>query len=448
MSGISTVKNENPMGSKPIFPLLITMALPPSISMLIQSLYNIIDSIYVAKLGENALTAVSLAYPIQNLVLSLAVGLGVGMNASIARNLGAKNQKEADSTIQHGLICAGVHSLLFVLIGLFLTVPFLRMFTQDTQVLSWGTIYCRIVICLSFGSIFHIAIEKIFQSVGNMFVPMILQAAGAFINIVLDPVFIFGYLGLPAMGVAGAAIATVIAQVSACLLSIIWLLRSHLPFHIHWKEFRFNWLKIKELYMVAVPSTVVMAIPSTLVGILNGLLISFSQTAVAVFGVYFKLQSFVYMPTSGLVQGMRPIVSYNYGAGNHKRMHETIKDAVLIASAIMLLGTLIFFLFAKGIMGIFSEDPFMIDMGVKALRIICLGFLLSSPAMIFAGALEALGKGFHSLSIVFLRQLVFVPVLAFLLSSIFGLIGIWAAFPIAEAFGAIIACIIGKKAVK
>lgn len=448
MPDITKTVTDNPMGSKPIFPLLISMALPPGISMLIQSLYNIIDSIYVAKLGENALAAVSLAYPIQNLVLSLAVGLGVGMNASIARNLGADNLEEADSSIQHGLLCAAAHSLLFVLVGLFLTVPFLRMFTQDEQVLSWGSAYCRIVICLSFGSIFHIAVEKIFQSVGNMFVPMILQAVGAAVNILLDPVFIFGYFGLPAMGVAGAAIATVIAQMSACALSVLWLFKSRLPFHIHWKGFRPRGQKLKELYMVAVPSTVVMAIPSTLVGILNGLLISFSQTAVAVFGVYFKLQSFVYMPSSGLVQGMRPIVSYNYGSGDRKRMHEAIKDSILIASAIMLLGTLIFFFFSRGIMHIFSSDPAMTDMGIKALRIISLGFLLSSPAIIFAGALEALGKGLHSLSIVFLRQLIFVPLFAFLLSARFGLTGVWLAFPVSEALGAIIACIIGKKAVK
>lgn len=440
--------SENPMGTKPILPLLISMALPPTISMLIQSMYNIIDSIYVAKLGESALTAVSLAFPLQNLVLSLAVGLGVGMNASIARNLGAGNQKEADNSVMHGLILAGVHSILFLLVGLFLTVPFLKMFTNDPQILSWGTSYCKIVICFSFGSIFHIAVEKIFQSVGNMMVPMLLQGVGAIINIVLDPIFIFGYFGVPALGVAGAAIATIIAQISACLLSILWLIRSHLPLHINWKEFSFQKSKLKELYIVAVPSTVVMAIPSTLVAILNGLLIGFSQTAVAVFGVYFKLQSFVYMPSSGLVQGMRPLVSFNYGAGNTKRMNDVIRYSISIAAGIFALGTLLFFVLSKNIMGIFSTDSNMIEMGQNALRIISIGFLLSTPAIIFSGALEALGKGIQSLCIVLLRQLILVPLFAVLLSYFMGLNGIWLAFPISEGIGAIIACIIGKKAFK
>lgn len=431
------------MGSRPMFPLLISMALPPCVSMLIQSLYNIIDSFYVAKLGEEALTAVSLAFPLQNLVLSLAVGLGVAMNASVARNLGMGSREEADSSVMHGLVLAGVHSLLFLCVGLFLSRPFIAMFTSNANILTWGTEYCRIVICLAFGSIFHIALEKVFQSVGNMVVPMFLQAIGAVVNIILDPIFIFGYLGVPAMGVKGAAIATIIGQFSACLLAFLWFFKCRLPVRIRFRHMKLSGQKIRELYIVAIPSAFVMAIPSTLVALLNTLLIGFSQTAVAVFGVYFKLQTFVNMPASGLVQGMRPIISYNYGAGNPSRMKEAIRDSLFIAGGIMAVGSIGFILFASQIMSAFSQDPGMIAMGIQALRIISTGFLFSVPAIIFSGALEALGKGIQSLIIVFLRQLLFVPLLALLLSRFLGLTGIWAAFPAAEVLGAAAACLIG-----
>ncbi len=436
----------NPMGTRKVYPLLITMSLPPMISMLIQSMYNVVDSIFVAKLGEDALTAVSLAFPMQNLVLALAVGLGVGMNASIARNLGAGKTAEANSSVSHGMLLAGFHSLLFVILGLFFTRPFIQMFTTDSQVIQWGTDYCRIVICLAFGSIFHIAIEKVFQAVGNMVVPMVLQAVGAVINIVLDPIFIFGYFGIPAMGVQGAAIATIIGQMSACLLAAIWLRKSHLPVKVDWKNFRFSKGKVKELYMIAIPSAVVTAVPSTLVGILNGLLMQFSQTAVAVFGVYFKLQSFVNMPASGLIQGMRPIISYNYGAGNKERIRQVMKASLNIVGAIMVIGMLLFIGFGRPIMEVFSQEEAMISMGVSALKIISVSFVFSTFAVVLSGTFEAFGQGIYSLLITFLRQLVFVPAFAFGLAAAIGLDGVWLSFPAAELFGAVCAFIIGKKA--
>ncbi len=436
----------NPMGTRKVYPLLITMALPPMISMLIQSLYNVVDSIFVARLGESALTAVSLAFPMQNLVLALAVGLGVGMNASIARNLGAKKISDANSSVSHGLILAGIHSLFFVILGLFFTGPFIRMFTTDPQVIQWGTQYCQIVICLAFGSIFHIAIEKVFQAVGNMVVPMVLQAVGALINIVLDPIFIFGYFGIPAMGVQGAAIATIIGQMSACLLAVIWMKKSKLPVKADWKNFRFSWGKVKELYLIAIPSAVVTAVPSTLVGILNGLLMQFSQTAVAVFGVYFKIQSFVNMPASGLIQGMRPIVSYNYGAGNKDRIKQVMRASLNVVGAIMIVGMCLFIGFGRPIMEVFSQDEAMIAMGVSALRISSASFVFSAFAIVLSGTFEAFGQGIFSLLITFLRQLVFVPLFAFGLSAAIGLEGIWLAFPAAELLGAGCAFIIGKKA--
>ncbi|MFR1832158.1 MAG: MATE family efflux transporter [Lachnospiraceae bacterium] len=436
----------NPMGTQKVYPLLITMSLPPMISMLIQSLYNVVDSIFVAKLGENALTAVSLAFPMQNLVLALAVGLGVGMNASIARNLGAGKPADANLSASHGILLAGIHSLFFVILGLFFTGPFIRMFTKDPQVIQWGTEYCQIVICLAFGSIFHIAIEKIFQAVGNMVVPMVLQAVGAVINIVLDPIFIFGYFGIPALGVKGAAIATIIGQMSACFLAVVWLKKRCLPVKVDWKHFHFSMGKVKELYMIAIPSAIVTAVPSTLVGILNGLLMQFSQTAVAVFGVYFKLQSFVNMPASGLIQGMRPIISYNYGAGNKDRIKEVMKASLNIVGGIMVIGMILFIGFGRPIMEVFSQDEAMISMGVSALKIISESFVFSTFAIVLSGTFEAFGQGIYSLLITFLRQLVFVPAFAFGLSAGIGLEGIWLAFPAAELLGAGCTFFIGKKA--
>lgn len=447
-----TLKNpvhENPMGTRRVYPLLITMSLPPIISMLIQSMYNVVDSIFVARLGENALTAVSLAFPLQNLVLALAVGLGIGMNSSIARNLGAGNAKQANSSAAHGLLLAGCHSLFFVFLGLFFSRAFIEMFTSNSQIITWGTGYCRIVICLSFGSIFHIAIEKIFQAVGDMVAPMILQAVGAVINIVLDPLFIFGGFGIPAMGVLGAAVATVIGQMSACLMAVLFLNKKNLPVKADWKHFSFSWKKVKELYMVAIPSAIVTAMPSALVGLLNGLLIGFSRTAVAVFGVYFKLQSFVNMPANGLIQGMRPIISYNYGAGNKKRIRRIIRASLTIVGGIMAAGTLLFLLFGGKIMGIFSQDEAMIRMGTEALGIMGTGFVFSVFPVVLSGTFEAFGKGIYSLLITFLRQLVFMLFFAFLLAEALGLRGVWMAFPAAECCGAAVSLLVyrifGKK---
>lgn len=313
-------QSENQMGTKAIFPLLMGMSVPPMISMLIQSLYNIVDSIFVAKLGEEALTAVSLAYPLQNLVLAVAVGLGVATNAAIARNLGAKKSEEANDAAAHGLVLTGIHSIFFILLGIFFTKPFLQMFTDNPTVLEWSCQYSYIVICLSFGSLFHIEIEKMFQATGNMFLPMIMQGVGAIVNIILDPIMIFGLFGFPAMGVRGAATATILGQFSACMLSIILFCRHSGGLQIHMKRFRMKGRIVRQLYLVAVPSTVMMSLPSILIGVLNGILGAVSQTAVAVLGVYFKLQMFVYMPAK--VPSFQP-VSHKYP--------ETLFPSVLLA---------------------------------------------------------------------------------------------------------------------
>ena len=428
-------KSIEAMGKRPIFPLLLSMSFPPMLSMLIQSMYNIIDSIFVARLGEEALTAVSLAFPLQNLVLSVAVGLGVGLNALMARNLGAGDVKKAEDAAAHGIVLTTIHSLAFVLIGLFLTKPFFHMFTQNEAVFNMGCQYTYLVICFAAGTLFHIAVEKMFQATGNMIIPMLMQGLGAIINIILDPIMIFGLLGFPAMGVTGAAVATLIGQFSACTLSIVlFVKKGRIALRI--KGFRFDGNIVRGIYSVAVPSGVMCALPSILIGTLNGLLASVSQRAVAVLGIYFKLQTFVYMPANGVVQGMRPIISYNYGAGDQKRMNETIRTACFVIGAIMCLGTLLFMGFPGAIMQMFDAGDGMRSMGIVALRVISTGFVVSTLGVVFSGTFEALGMGFKSLIISLLSQFVITVPLAIIFIGPFGVSGVRAAFPIAEAAAA------------
>ena len=442
------MSSSNAMGTRPVLPLLLSMSVPPMISMLIQSMCNVVASIFVARLSKNALTAVSLAFPLQNLVLAVAVGLGVGLNACIARSLGAGDPEKANDAAAHGLVFTTIHALLFVLVGVFGTRPFLQMFTTDPEVLEMGCQYSYIVICLSFGSLYHIFIEKIFQATGNMVAPMILQGVGAIINIVLDPILIFGLFGLPAMGVSGAAIATVAGQMTACALAVALFVKGDCPVRIHMKGFRLKGAVAAQVYSVAVPSGLMVALPSLLVGMLNAILSAFSQTAVAVFGAYFKLQTFVYMPASGLVQGMRPIMSFNYGAGRRDRMHQILRSSLLVTGGIMLVGWLLFTLLPGPIMALFGADARMSAMGASALRIISLGFVVSTVGFVLAGAFEALGKGVQSLTVSMIRQLIVIPPLAWALSKPFGLAGVWASFPIAELLAAVVAVVLYRHTMK
>lgn len=436
---------ENPMGTRPVFPLLLSMSLPPMISMLIQSMYNIVDSIYLANYSQEALTAVSLAFPLQNLVLAVAVGFGIGINACIARSLGEKNEKETRITASHGVVCTALHSLFFVLVGLFLSGPFIGMFTDSKEVLSMGTAYSRIVICMAFGSLFHILIEKIFQATGNMVVPMILQAVGACINIILDPILIFGYLGFQEMGVTGAAVATITGQLIACLLAVLMFIKKDIGVTINLRGFSFDGRILKRLYSIGVPAGAMAALPSVMVGLLNGILAGFSQTAVAVLGAYIKLQSFVYMPANGVVQGLRPIVGYCYGAGFYDRIHKAIRASLVTIGAIMAVGTVLFLGLPEVIMTMFHAEGDMMTMGVTALRIISLGFFISTISLVIAGTFEGLGNGVASLAINLIRQFLITPPLAIFLSRSMGISGVWAAFPVAEFLAAIAAIVLFRK---
>ena len=441
-------KTENIMGTKKVMPLLISMSVPPMISMLIQALYNIVDSMYVARVSEDALTAVSIAFPLQNLIIAVSCGFGIGLSSCVARALGAKDEKEVTSAATHGFLLSGVHWLLFVLMGLFVTGPFLRNFTDSPQIYEMSCQYTQIVLCFSIGSMYHLYAEKLFQATGSMVLPMIFQGAGAIFNIILDPIFIFGWFGIPAMGVQGAAIATVASQILAAALSMVFFLKKCTSVRIHLKGFRFEKNMLWKIYTVAIPSAIMMSLPSVLVAALNSVLSAFSATAIAVFGLYIKIQTFVYMPANGVIQGMRPIMSYNYGAGNRKRMKETLKASLEAAGVIMTLGTVLFMAFPQGIMQLFNANAEMFEICVPMLRIIDIVFIITTVGCVLSGAFEALGKGVQSLVVSLLRQLIIIIPLSAVLSKTAGLYGVWATFPAAELIAAVIGCSLYRNFMK
>lgn len=438
-------KNENVMGTKKVLPLLVSMSVPPMISMLIQALYNVVDSMYVARISEDALTAVSIAFPLQNLIIAVSCGFGIGLSACAARALGAKDEKEIVSTANHGIIFCGIHWILFILMGLFLAKPFLQAFTDNPEIYAMSCQYTQIVLCFSVGSMYHLFAEKLFQATGSMLLPMFFQGIGAVINIILDPILIFGWFGLPAMGVSGAAVATVIAQITAGILAMAFFLKKCREIKIDLKGFHLDKAMLKKIYMVGIPSAIMMSLPSVLVAALNSVLAAFSATAIAVFGLYIKLQTFVYMPANGVIQGMRPIMGYNYGAKNRKRMKETLKASLESTGVIMAAGTLLFMAFPKVIMNLFDANEEMMKLGIPMLRIIAAGFLISTVGCVLAGAFEALGRGIESLVISLLRQLVIIIPLSAVLAKIWGIYGVWITFPVAEILAAAVGCVLYRR---
>lgn len=435
------------MKTRPVFGLLMSMSVPMIISMLIQSLYNIVDSIYVSRLGTQALTAVSLAFPLQNISTSVAIGMGVGITSAISIHLGAGSAEKANRSATIGVALAAIHCLVFVVFGLLATRPFLMLFTRDEQTLTWACQYTYIVVCVSFGCQLQLAMEKIFQAVGSMKVTMVLLAAGCIINIILDPILIFGLLGFPALGIIGAAVATVIGQIAAFLLYIVVYHRKRktFPVKIHPQYLHFDKAIIRQIYSVGIPSTIMLVLPSVLVSILNSLLARFSDVYVAVLGVYFKLQTFIYMPASGIVQGMRPIIGYNYGAGEYDRVKKVIRYSLLSAAVIMAVGTVAALGFPAQIFAMFDAEEALLDAGISALRIISLGFVISTVGVICSGTFEALGRGKDSLIVSLLRQFVITIPLSFLLSGIMGADGVWLAFPISELCASVVAWILFRR---
>ena len=424
---------ENKMGTQPVFKLIVSMSLPAMFSMLVQALYNIVDSYFVAQINESALTAVSLAFPIQSLLIAVAVGTGIGINSLVSRRLGEHRRDEASNAATHGIFLTFASWILFALFGLFFTRMFFEAFTDTAAVVDMGAQYGSIVTIFSFGVFVEINIEKTLQATGNMMYPMFFQLVGALVNIVLDPVFIFGFAGIPAMGVAGAAIATVIGQIVAMLLSVFVLFHNEHEVHISFQRFQICWKTIREIYAVGFPSIIMQAIGSLLVIGMNAILLMImaSETAVAFFGVYFKLQSFIFMPVYGLTHGVMPIMGYNFGAGKRERLLSALRIGCILALLIMTLGTLLFWSCPEWMLHFFNASPQMLSIGIPALRTISISFIPAALGIMFSTIFQAVGKGMYSLTVSFLRQLVVLLPSALFLSQ-FGLYYVWYSFPIAE----------------
>lgn len=423
---------ENKMGTMPVNKLLVTMSLPMVISMIVQALYNIVDSIFVSRLSEDALTAVSMAFPMQNLMISVAVGTGVGINAMLSRALGEKKFEAANKTAENGIFIEVLGYVLFLLIGIFVTKPFFLAQAGAGDIANMGIEYTRICLLMSFGIFMQIGFERILQSTGRTIFTMITQSTGAIINIILDPILIFGLFGMPKMGVVGAAIATVTGQICAAILAITFNLTKNPDVHISFKGFKPQIIFVKNILSVGIPSIIMSSVGSAMTFGMNKILITFSSTAVAVFGVYFKLNSFVFMPVFGLNNGMVPIVSYNYGAQNKKRLTKTIKLAIIYAVCIMFIGIMLFQFMPDVLLRLFDASDHMLEIGIPALRVISLSFAFAGICIVISSSLQALGHGFLSMMISITRQLIILLPSAYILAKIGGIHAVWWSFNIAE----------------
>ncbi len=431
--------NEQFMKERPILPLLTSMALPMVVSMLVNSLYNIVDSFFVARISEDAMTALSLVYPIQNFVNAAAIGFGVGMNALIAFHLGAGEKDRASTAATHGLALSAVHGLV-LMAGCIAVLPaFLGLFTRDPAVLDLGVRYGTIVFLFSVVIMLGLAFEKIFQAVGRMKVTMAALISGCLTNILLDPVMIFGLGPVPAMGIAGAALATGIGQVVSLAVYLVVYAVAPPPVRLGRAWLRPDLRLDARLYAIGVPAILNLALPSLLVSVLNSLLAAFSQSYVVILGIYYKLQTFLYLPASGIVQGMRPIIGYNYGAREYGRVRKIFSTTLVMCAAIMLLGTLLCLAGAEPLIALFTDNPETVVLGGQALRILCAGFLVSTVSVAASGALEGLGKGAQSLIISLMRYVAVMIPAAFLLCRLMGPTGVWHAFWVTEAITALAA---------
>ena len=423
---------ENKMGILPINKLLLGMSLPIMASMLVQALYNVVDSIFVAKINEDALTAVSLAFPIQAVMIALGGGMGVGVNAILSKSLGERDSASVNKAAMNGVFLSLINYIIFIFVGIFVVRPFYMSQTSDPEIIGYGVDYLTIVCCMSFGIYFQFIFERLLQSTGRTVATMITQTTGAVINLILDPILIFGLLGMPAMGVKGAALATVIGQIVAAVFSLIMNLRINKEIHFKFIGFRPDGEMIGKIYAIGLPSIIMQSIGSIMVYGLNRILITFSSTATAVFGVYFKLQSFIFMPVFGLNNGMVPILAYNYGAKKRERMIGTIKYSVLYAFIIMSAGTVCFWLFTDKLLLLFSASEHMMSMGIPALRIISIHFPIASFCIIIGSVFQALGRAVYSMINSIMRQVVVLLPVAYLLSLTGEVNNVWWAFPIAE----------------
>ena len=440
--------NETFMKEKPVLPLLVSMALPNVISMLVNSLYNIVDSLFVARISEDAMTALSLVFPIQNFANAIAIGFGIGINAMIALYLGAGDHKKAETAATHGMALSLMHGILITIVSIVIMPGFLRRFTSDAGLIASGITYSTIVFLFATINMAALAFEKMFQAVGRMKVTMAALIFGCVCNILLDPILIFGLGPVPAMGIAGAALATGIGQLLSLCVYLFVYARIELPVRLRRSCLRPDAALDKRLYGIGVPAILNLALPSLLVTFLNGLLAGFSQSYVVVLGIYYKLQTFLYLPANGIVQGMRPVIGFNYGAKEYGRVKQIFRTVLVMTATIMVVGTVLCLVIPGQLIGLFTENAATVAAGKTALRIISGGFIVSAVSVTASGALEGLGKGTPSLVISLCRYLVIIVPLAFLLSRVLGAAGVWHAFWITELFTAGIALAVYRKAVQ
>ena len=413
--------------------------------MLVQALYNVVDSVFVAQISENALTAVSLAFPIQSLMIAVSSGTCVGINALLSRSLGEKRQKEANLSAVNGVFLAFVSYLVFALMGIFGSHLFFASQTENREIVEFGTQYLTICLIFSFGIFMEMTFERIMQSTGRTIYSMVTQGTGAIINIILDPIMIFGLFGFPRLGIRGAAIATVTGQIIAMILAVWFNHKKNRDVQLSFKGFKPDGRIIAKIYEVGVPSIVMQSIVSIMTFGMNKILIMFSETAVSVLGIYFKLQSFIFMPIFGLNNGVIPIVAYNYGAGHKRRIMDTIKLSTFIAVGIMLIGLIIFQVFPEGLLKLFNASDHMLEVGVPALRIISTSFLFAGYCIILGSVFQALGNGVYSLIVSVARQLLCILPLAYVFARVAGLHAVWYSFPLAELISVTLTTILFRR---
>lgn len=437
--------NQEFMKEKPVMPLVISMALPMTLSMLVNALYNIIDSYFVASISEDAMTALSLVFPLQNLVNAVVIGFAIGINATMAYYLGAQRQQLANKTASLGTLLNMMHGFVLAIISILVMPHFLAMFTGEAHIIEMGIQYSNIVFLFAVPNAAGLCFEKIFQAVGRMKTSMLCMMIGCITNIILDPLMIFGVGIFPAMGIRGAALATGIGQVVTLAMYLFFYFVKPIPVKIRVKEMTPESALCKKVYSIGIPATLNLALPSIQVSALNAILTVYSASYVLVLGAYFKLQTFLYLTGNGVVQGMRPLIGYNYGAGEMKRVKNIFKSALLLIAGVMVIGTILCMAIPQNLIGLFTSNPETISLGREALRLISIGFIVSAVSVTVSGALEGLGKGKESLVISLLRYIVLILPLAYFFSKIWGAVGVWHAFWVTEFISAIISYFICQK---
>lgn len=441
------VRKENKLGVMPIGRLLAVMSIPTMFSMLIQALYNIVDSIFVSHYSEKALTAVSLAFPLQSLMIAFSVGTSVGICSVISRRLGERREQEARKAAETGYSLMMLFMLAFVLIGAFVSRPFISLYTDDAELISMSTSYIRICLMISFGSFTNIFCEKALQSTGDTIHPMIIQASGAVFNIVFDPILIFGYLGFPSLGIRGAAIATVAGQIFAMLIGLGFL-RKNRHVNIRIFSFRIHKDSAKDILEVGVPSIIMQGIGTLMTSLMNAILIAYDVLATTVFGVYFKLQSFVFMPVFGMNSGLMPILGFNYGAKNKLRMMKALKLGLLFAFSFMALCAVVFYFFPDALLGLFNASDEMKAIGEVALRAISVTFPLAAISIMMGSLFQAMGNGYISMITSIVRQIFVLIPCAWLFGKLFGLDAVWYSWMVAEVVALVVSVLYFRKELK